>query len=160
MATETPTRRASRRYSAARAHADACPNKKKVAFDFGVTTRTARRWASPSDAAGSPQDQYTKLLITARDPWRLLAHNRATVMQKTLGRLSNRELIDRIHQLLELDAQDEGEDNGAKVRRGIPLAERAVISERDGATDIELAACYREADARGLSERDIFGDRA
>lgn len=157
MSTETPTRRASRLYGAARAHEDACPNKKKVAFDNGVTVRTARRWASPAEAAGSPQDSYARYLITARDPWRLLAHNRAIIVQRHLGRLSDRELVDRIHQLLEKDAQDEGADNGAKVRRGVPLGERAAISERDGATDLELAACYREAEARGLSEVDVFG---
>lgn len=159
MIHDTPTRQDTRRYMSARAAQDAGPNKKRVAFANGVTVRTVRRWYTPSEAQGSPLESFTRYLATAEDAFRVVAHLRATVVQNTLTRLSAREIVDRIHQLLPTDAVDESADNVAKVSRGLSLAERAVIAERDAATDLELAALYAEAASRGLSEADVFGQR-
>jgi len=157
MDLETTARKHARRYSSARAHAEANPKHKRAAFDNGVTTRTERRWRTPSEAQGSPQEQYDRYLTTAQDPWRLEAHNRATVMQRHLGRLSNRELIDRIEQLHKIDSAGEADDHIARASRGIALLERAMICERDASHDLELAALYREAAARGLKEAEVMG---
>ena len=55
------------------------------------------------------------------------------------------------------DAVGEGQDNANHVTRGVSSADRAVAHERDAATDLELAALWREADARGLTDADVFG---
>lgn len=157
MDLDTPARRHARRYSAARAHADAHAKHKKAAYDNGVTSRTERRWRTPSGAQGSPQEQYDRYLATAQDPWRLEAHNRSVVMQRHLGSLSRQQIVERIHELHRIDPAGEAEDNAARVTRGLPLLERAAICERDAAHDIELSALYTEAAARGISETEIFG---
>lgn len=153
------SRNEARKYGAAKAHRDASPNTKRAAARNRVTLRTAQKWAKP-DAGGSPQETYNRYLETAENPFRLEAHCRAVVMQRHLARLSDRELIDRIHMALARDAGDEGADNVAKVTRGLSLHERAVIAERDAATDIELASLYREAAARGIGEARIFGGQS
>jgi hypothetical protein len=150
-------RKAARRYGAALAHADAHPCTRTVAEVAGVTTRTARRWSSPGEAQGSPQERYDVLFATSPDAWRYHAHNEATIVQRRMVRLSDRELADRIRQLDADDAIAEGADNAAKVQRGIPPAERAAIAERDAAIELERAACWREIHARGLGENDVYG---
>ena len=153
---ENPTRQHSRRYAAARCHAEANPQHKRAAFDNGVTTRTERRWRTPTEAQGAPVESFARYLATAQDPWRVLAHLRSVITERHLERLANPELVERIHELHEVNARGEGDDNAARVTCGVELSDRAVISERDGATDLELAACYREASVRGLREARVF----
>ena len=156
MAPETITRRESRRYASSRAHAEAHPKHKRAAFDNGVTTRTERRWRTPSEAQGSPQEIYDRYLATAQDPWRLEAHNRATILQANLGSLTDRAIVARIHELNVDNAIVEGADNANRVRRGVSPADRATAHERDAAVEIELAALWRECAARGISEAEVF----
>jgi hypothetical protein len=123
---------------------------------MGVTERTARNHRSPTAAQGSPLYRHLTYLDAVDDPWRIEAATRAHVMLRTLRRLTNAQLIERISELLRADATAEGCDNAAKATRGLSLAERAVLSERDAAIDIELAACYRLAAERGLKESDVM----
>ncbi len=153
---ENPTRQRERLYAAARCHEQANPSHKRAAFDAGVTTRTERRWRTPTEAQGSPPETFARYVSTAQDPWRALAFARAAVLQKHLERLNNARLLERIHELHAVNAAGEGEDNATRAMVGVELSDRAVIAERDGTTDLELAACYREAAARGLSESDVF----
>ena len=155
-ATETPRRADMRRHIAAIAHGDANTRKKKSAADNEVTVRTVIRWGTPQDAKGSPQAKYAAYLENAQDPWRLLASNRATVIQRTLRTKSKAELIERTRELHVLDALGEGEDNSTRNLRGVPLLDRATITERDAAIDEELAAHYRECAARGYTEAEVL----
>ena len=157
MSRTDPRRMDVRRHGAAVAHRDAHPKKKKAAAENGVTIRTERRWGSPKDAKGSPLDHYTQYLEHAQDPWRLLAHNRSTVMRSTLRKLSDREVVDRIQQLHAEDPLQEGIDNANRARRNLSFVERADDTERDAAQDLELAALYRECAARGIGEEEVFG---
>lgn len=157
---DSVARKAARRAGAALAHADSHPCTTTVARVHGVTPRTAQRWARPADSQGSPQERYDRYLATSPDAFRLHAHNEATIVQRRLTRLSDKELIDRVHELDREDATGEGADNAAKVSRGIPLEERAAIAERDAAIELERAACLRELAARGRSEADVYGGRS
>jgi hypothetical protein len=153
---ENPIRQRERLYASARCHEQANPGHKKAAFDAGVTTRTERRWRTPTEAQGSPPETFARYVATAQDPWRALAFARAAVLQRHLERMNTPALLDRIHELHAANAGHEGEDNATRAMAGVALSDRAVIAERDGATDLELAACYREAASRQLSEADIF----
>ena len=157
MNPDTPRALDVRRYAVAVAHGDAHPRRKKAAANNAVTTRTERRWRTPADAKGSPLDRYSQYLETAQDPWRLLACNRVTVIQRTLQRWTNAQITDRIRELLVEDAIVEGIDNANRFRRGLSMLDRAVDSERDAAVDLELTALYRECAARNLGEVEIFG---
>lgn len=156
MSIQSPLVQDSRRYASAVAHRDAHPRKKKAAFDNGVTVRTERRWGSPREAAGSPQDQYSRYLTTAQDPWRLLAHNRVTVMQNSLARLSRREIIDRIRELHMDTSLQDGVDQ-ANRHRSLGWLDRAADTERAAAKKEELAALYRRASELRIPESEVFG---
>lgn len=156
MRTETPARQESRRYAAARAAQDSSPNTKRVAYRNGTTVRTAQRWASPAECQGSPPEVWARYVATSDDPERLEVYAKVTREQKRLARLTNAELIAEILELQVEDPRTEAADNVAKVSRGIPPMERALICERDATIDTKLAARWREVAARGLKESDVL----
>lgn len=156
MRTETPARQDSRRYAAAHAAADGNPNTKRTAYRNGVTTRTAQRWSSPTECQGSPPELWARYVATSDDPERLEVFAKVTQEQKHLSRLTNAELIEEIRVLMVEDPRTEAADNVAKVSRGIPPMERALICERDATIDTKLAARWREVAARGLKESDVL----
>lgn len=153
---DSPESDTARQHAAATAHSDATPRLKRYAALYGVTQRTARRHRTPKDAKGSPLDQHFRYLDSIDDPWRVAAATMTYAKQLALKDLTNAQLIERIAELHEADALGEGEDNATRMRRGVSLLERAVATERDAAHDLELAACYREAAARGLRESDVM----
>lgn len=157
MRTETHAKGAARRKLSARTHRDAHPNGKAAAIDNGVTYRTERRWRTPAECQGAPQEKYDRYLETAQWPDRLLAHSRATVMEKRYRSLSRPEVVRKIRELYTRDAETEGEENAARFRRGISPLDRASLHERDAAHDIALSALWRRAHDLGISEAEVFG---
>ncbi|MEQ1573099.1 MAG: hypothetical protein ABL993_02525 [Vicinamibacterales bacterium] len=156
MRPETLDRQDGRRHAAARAAADANTNTKRTAYWNGVTVRTAQRWASPTEAAGSPAEVWARYVATSEDPERLEVFAEVTKEQRRIRKLTNAELVEQIRTLMAEDPRTEAADNVAKVSRGISLTERALISERDATIDMKLAARFREAAARGLRESDVL----
>lgn len=156
-AEDTPTRKAARSYRAAVAHRDANPRAKRAAFDNGVTTRTERRWRTPTEAQGSPLEVYARYVATSQDPARLEVFVRVTAEQERIRRLTNAELVAEIRALHAEDAIGEGQDNAARATRGISLLDRAAICERDATHDVKLAARYIEAASRGIPESEVMG---
>ena len=155
-----PNQQETMRHHAATAHQDAAPRTKRYAALLGVTDRSARRHASTEAAKGSPLYRHFEYLSAVDDPWRIEAATRTHVIQGTLKKLTEVQLVDLIHELLVQDAHDEGADHAAKASRNTSFAERAVIAERDATTDLNLAAAYREAAERKLSVADVFGGRS
>lgn len=156
MARESHHRQDERRYSAARAARDASPNTKRVAWRNGVTVRTAQRWASPTEATGSPAEVWARYVATSEDPERLEVFAEVTREQTRLRDLTNAELIAEIHELEAQDPRTEAEGNAARIARGVSPAERALMHERDATVDMKLAARWREVAARGLTEGDVL----
>lgn len=156
-AEDTPARKAARSYRAAVAHKEANPRAKRAAFDNGVTTRTERRWRTPTEAQGSPLEVYARYVATSQDPARLEVYGRVTREQERLRKLTNEQLIAEIEALHAEDARGEGEDNAARATRGISLRERAAVCERDATHDVKLAARYIEAASRGIPESMVMG---
>lgn len=154
---DNPRQADARRHAVAVAHGDAAPRTKRYAAMMGVTARTARRHRSPDASKGSPLYRHFEYLECVDDPYRIAAATMTHARRMTMKQWTTEELIERIHELHALDALGEGEDNATRARKGVSLLDRATATERDAAHDLELAACYREADARGLSERDVFG---
>ena len=142
---------------AALAHGDAYPNPKRVAAAMGVTTRTARRWRSPYEAKGSPQDKYAKYLRHSSDPFRLVASNYAQAVQSTVRKWSKSKLIVEYNAALKRDKHHEAVDTCNSLNRGIRWLDRAADSERDVADDLLKAACEREFAVRGMTEEEVFG---
>ena len=157
MKTETHSRRAARRKLSAQTHRDAHPNGKAAAIDNGVSYRRERGWGYPGECQGSPVERFDRYLETAQWPDRLLAHSRATVMEKRYRSLSRPEVIAKIRELYTHDSTAEGEENAARFTRGLSPLDRAAIHERDAAHDIALSALWRRAHDLGISEADVFG---
>ena len=157
MKTENPMRADVRTMASGLAHRDAHPRKKRAASDNGVTVRTERRWGTPADAKGSPLERHNHYLEHAQDPWRILAHQQATVKQRQIRSLTRQQIIGRIRELNVENAIREGVDNANRSKRGVSPLQRAADHERDGASEIELAALWREVSVRGITEAEVFG---
>lgn len=145
-----------REHLAAMAHGDSYPNPKKAASRNGVTARTARRWRSPKESKGSPQDLYHLYLAQSENPWRLVAANQSMAAQQTVRRWPKAQLIARYRELLVEDKRTEAVDTANALERGVSWLSRAVDSERDAANDILKAAIEREFAVRGVSEEEVF----
>ncbi len=80
-----------------------------------------------------------------------------SVVMRALSKLSDRDLIERYHELLQHEPTVEAHDRIMDVSRGRSWLERAAASERDSAIDAEKAACEREFASRGITEREVLG---
>ncbi len=152
----TPRRRDVLAQSAAQAHADAehRTTDQEAADRFGTSRRSHARWRGE----GPPElRQMTAYLLVCSDPFRVEAHLRATVKMRALSKLSDRDLIERYHELLQHEPTVEAHDRIMDVSRGRSWLERAAASERDSAIDAEKAACEREFASRGITEREVLG---
>lgn len=146
------------------AHADAerGHTAAEVARRYSTAGRKAsRRRANEWTRVGPPElREITSYLLVVSNPYRIEASIRTTVKQRAIGKLSTPALIERYHELLELEPTVEAQDRLGEVVRGMPWVERAALSERNAAVDAEKAACEREFAARGITERDVFEGRA
>lgn len=145
-----------REHVSALAHGDAYCTPKKAARRNGVTPRTARRWRSPHEAKGSPQDGYTKYLENADEPWRLVAMNQVTATHLTVRRWRKEKLIAKYRELLAEGPHIEAADASNGVKRGVSWLERASATERDAAHEILKAAIEREFEIRRIAEAEVF----
>lgn len=129
---------------------------KGLAAHHGVSRRTAQRWLSP-DVARGPVYQFVEYLATAQRPFRLVAHTYSTVLEHKVRAYTRLQLIARIRDLhIESSTQD-GETGANRARRGMDLAQRAASEERSAALRLELAACWRVAAEREITESEVFG---
>lgn len=156
MRPHSPYVDAVREHMAARAHGDAYETPKKAALRNGVSPRTARRWRSPREAKGSPQDQYSIYLAHSDQPWRLVAANKVTAEQKTVSTWTDAQLIARYRELLIEGPHTEAVDTANASRRGVCWLDRATDSERDAAHDVLKAAIEREFAVRRITEEEVF----
>lgn len=126
-------------------------------MDNFVSDRTERRWRDPRRAKGSPIYRYAKYLETAQDPWRLLAHNYSTVMERELEQLSRREVVEMIRELHVESAIHDGQEKANRSRRGLRHLDRSIDAERAATYQLKLAALWRIAEKKGISEKEVFG---
>lgn len=151
---DDPRRRDVTARMAAHAHGDAQPNDKKAATDHRVSRRTANRWRHE----GPPEIRDAqRFLYQSANPFRYRATLAAAAKQRAVSGLTDSEVVERIHELLPMEKEVEGRDNGNDTRRGIGLLDRALEKDRDAALNEELSALYREAASRGMTEKDVFG---
>ncbi len=135
-------------------HTDAAVSRRYSAGGRPVSRRAASEWKR----VGPPElRQITAYLLVCSDPFRVEAHLRATVKMRALSKLSDRDLIERYHELLQHEPTVEAHDRIMDVSRGRSWLERAAASERDSAIDAEKAACEREFASRGITEREVLG---
>lgn len=144
--------------AAAHAHADAERGTldRDGARRYGTSRRSHSRWRTEGPPALRDAADY---LIACADPFRVGAFLRATEKMRVLARLSDAQLIERYHELLEHEPRVEAEDRILDVSRGVSWTARAAASERDSAIDAEKAACEREFARRGITEEQVFGRR-
>lgn len=147
------------REAAARAHADADPNAKKLAARMDVSPRSAQRYRSPDYAKGSPLHRLGLYLDGCPNPHRVVANAR-TYLYRGLKDLSRTELVAQIREHYAEDGRVEGEDNASRFALGVGALDRAALHERDAAEDEWLAAAWREVAARGMTEADVLGGAA
>lgn len=146
-----------REHMAATAHGEAYETAKRAAYANDVSPRTARRWRSPREAKGSPQDQYTLYLSLADDPWRLVAANHVTAEQRTVRAWTKQELVARYRELLAEEKKAEASNTCLDLSRGVSWLDRAASSERDVRHNALKAAIEREFAVRRMSEEEVFG---
>lgn len=147
--------------SAALAHADAEHGQPDalVARRYSAAGRkTSRRAASEWKRVAPPESrEFHAYLLVVSDPYRIEASVRATVKQRALSKLSDADLIERYHELLQHEPVVEAQDRVLTVSRGVSWLDRAAASERDASIEAEKAACAREFASRGITEAQVFG---
>lgn len=126
------------RSGAARAHRDSVGTlpQQRVAELYGSTDRAQRRWMDSGPPAAVAFDRF---LIASPDRFRWEAHVRVTTKMLALDKLTDSQLIERIRELRERQADLEAEGRKLDVR-GASLGERAVLAERLSAVTAELSA--------------------
>lgn len=152
-----PIGSAIRAESSAAAHEDAHPRSKAAAMANGISFRTERRWRHPRSSKGSPLYRFAEYLETAQDPWRLLAHNYSTVMERELEKLTRQEIIGSIRETHVESAIQDGQEKANRSRRGMRHLERSIDAERAATFQLKLAALWRIAQKKGISQEEVFG---
>ena len=146
-----------RQHGAAWAHGDSHPSKRRAALYNGVTARTERRWRTPPEARGAPAERFIRYARQCENRARLKAWIDAEFQRMDEEDHTRESIIDRIRAAHIEDALAEGEANATRHKRGISFLERAVIEERDKASDGDLVSLYRLAHIRGITEEEVFG---
>lgn len=152
-----PIREAILSESSAAAHADAHPRSKAAAVANDRSFRTERRWRDPRSSKGSPLYRFAEYLETAQEPWRLLAHNYSTVMERDLRKLTRQEIIEAIREAQIESALHDGQERANLARRGMRHLVRSIDFERAATFRLKLAALWRIAEEKGISEGEVFG---
>lgn len=156
MNASCPIAAAIRSESSAAAHEDAHPRSKAAAMSNDVSFRTERRWRHPRSSKGSPLYRFAEYLETAQDPWRLLAHNYSTVMERELEQLTRQEVIDTIRKLHVESAIHDGQEKANRSRHGMRHLDRSKDAERAATFQLKLAL-WRIAEKKGITESEILG---
>lgn len=146
------------RVMAADAHSRGHPRPKRYAALMGYTTvRTAQKHRSPEYTEGSPMHRALQATMAADDPWIMAAHLMIAAERMSVKERTKEELIARYRELLAEDARHEGLDNALKVCRETTWEERAIVSARDMAHDMEKAAIEQEFAVRGVPLSEVMG---